>query len=281
MAPSLFERVAAGRRRLIEAGFAAGDAALDAEVLARHVLGWDLAQLLARHREAAPPQFAERFDELIARRARREPVALIIGRREFWGLDFLVTPATLVPRPETEFIIEEALRRVPPHGACTVLDIGTGTGCLAVAITYERPAARAVATDISHEALLVARQNATAHGVAARVGFVRTDLAAGVAVHADLIVSNPPYVPDAAALAPDVGRYEPPSALFGGPDGLHIMRRLLTEVPAQLAPGGVLIVEFGYGQEDGVRGLALATGWHVERVLHDFQGIARTIVLRR
>jgi release factor glutamine methyltransferase len=281
MALSLFERIAAGRRMLLEAGFSGEDAALDAEVLARHVLGWDLAQLLARHREPAPPHFAERFDELIARRARREPVALITGRREFWGLDFLVTPATLVPRPETEFIVEEALRRLSPHGACTVLDVGTGTGCLAVSIAHERPSARVVATDISHEALLVARQNATAHGVAARVGLVQTDLAAGVAVRADLIVSNPPYVPDAAALAPDVGRYEPAAALFGGPDGLHTIQRLLSEVRAHLAPGGVLIVEFGYGQEDDVRGLALATDWHVERVLHDFQGIARTIVLRR
>lgn len=283
MAESVHERIVAGRRALLEAGFAAGDAAFDAEVLARHVLGWDLARLLARKREPAPADFAARFGELIARRARREPVALITGRREFWGLDFLVTPATLVPRHETELIVEEALRWIAPGAPSTVLDIGTGTGCLAVSLAHERPGAIVVATDISQEALLVARRNATTHGVARRVRLVRTDLAAGIDVRADVIVSNPPYVPDAAAaaLARDVVCYEPRMALFGGSDGLHVITRLLADAARNLAPGGVLVVEFGYGQEDSVHGLAQAAGWRLERMLHDLQGIARTIVLRR
>jgi release factor glutamine methyltransferase len=281
MVESVHEQIAAGRLALIEAGFLAESARIDAEVLARHALGWDLARLLARTRQPAPPGFAERFGELIARRARREPVALITGRREFWGLDFVVTPATLVPRPETELIVEEVLRRIVPHAPAVVLDIGTGSGCLAVSIAHERPAAIVVATDISQGALLVARRNAILHGVDRQIRFVRADLASGVAFRADIIVSNPPYVPDAARLAPDVGRYEPGTALFGGSDGLDVVGRLLVDAPAHLAPSGVLIVEFGYGQEDDVRALALTTGWHVERILHDLQGIARTIVLRR
>ena len=278
----LLDQIAEGRRRLVLAGFAADAAAFDADVLARHVLGWDLARLLVHNREPAPEGFASRFDTVIARRAQREPVALIVGAREFWGRSFAVTRATLVPRPETELIVEEALRLLPA-GPATIVDIGTGSGCLAVTLAAERPAARVIATDISHEALLVAAANARAHGVAGRVRFVRTDLAAALSVAADLIVSNPPYVPDrsAPALPPDVRDYEPASALFGGAEGLEIIDRLLAGSSRILAPGGTLIVEFGYGQEDCVRSAALREGWTVRRVLHDFQDIARTIVLGR
>lgn len=283
MSESVHERIAAGRRALLDAGFPARDARLDADVLARHVLGWDLARLLTRNQQPAPPDFGDRFDELIARRVRREPVALITGRREFCGLDFLVTSATLVPRPETERIVEEALGLIPAGSPSTVLDVGTGSGCLAVSIAHARPAALVVATDISHEALLVARRNAIAHGVAERVRLVRADLTAGLRMTADVIVSNPPYVPDAAAavLVADVVGYEPGAALFGGADGLFVMRRLLAAAPARLATGGVLVVEFGDGQEEMVRALAESEGWRIERVLHDLQGIARTLVLRR
>jgi release factor glutamine methyltransferase len=280
---TLFERIAAARETLVNAGLPPDDAALDANVLARHVLGWDLARLLAHNREPAPSDFADRFQTLIARRARREPVAFITGHREFWGLDFVVTPATLVPRPETERIVEEALRVLPDGEMATILDVGTGSGCLVVAITHERPLIAAIATDISHDALVVARQNAEVHGVSSRIRFVRTDLAAGVNVQADLIVSNPPYVPDQTAivLPPDVVRYEPASALFGGMDGLSIIRRLFADAPQQLAPGGTFIVEFGYGQDDDVLAIAEREGWRVDDVLYDLQGIARTLVLRR
>jgi release factor glutamine methyltransferase len=280
---SLHAEIAAGRQQLVDAGFRHDDAAFDADVLARHVLGWDLARLLAHNREPATPEFADRFQALISRRGRREPVAYITGHREFWGLDFEVTPATLVPRPETEMIVEEALKLLPATGRATVLDVGTGTGCLAVSIAHDRPGAVLVATDISSPALAVARRNAHRHGVERRVAFVQTDLVAGIRGSVDLIVSNPPYVPDqpAATLPPDVVRYEPPAALFGGADGLAIIHRLFSDAAGCLAPGGTLIAEFGYGQEDGVRDAAKETGWQVAGMLHDLQDIPRTIVLRR
>jgi release factor glutamine methyltransferase len=279
----LFERIAAGRQTLVEAGFSPADAIFDAEVLARHVLGWDLARLVAHNREPVTPEFVEQFEAAIERRARREPVAFITGHREFWGLEFAVTPATLVPRPETELIVEEALRLLPVSAPAAVLDIGTGSGCVGVAIAHERPGAMVIATDLSHAALLVARRNAATHGVASRVRFVQTDLAAGIGAHVNLIVSNPPYVPEVMApgILPDVLRYEPHTALFGGSDGLSIIRRLFTEARQHLAPGGTFIVEFGFGQEDDVRTAAEREGWQVDRALHDLQGIARTIVLRR
>jgi release factor glutamine methyltransferase len=276
-------QIAGGREALVDAGFRRDDAALDAEVLARELLGWDRARLLADGHEPAPAEFGSRYTSAIQRRLRREPVAMIVGHREFWNLDFIVTPATLVPRPETELIVEEALRLLPADSRAAIVDVGTGSGCLAVAIAAERPTVRVVATDISHDALQVARRNAARHGVADRIAFVRMDIASALSVHADLIVSNPPYVPEraAAALPLDVVKYEPAVALFGGDDGLAIVRRLLTGAAGQLAHHGRLIVEFGFGQEDAVLEAAAAAGWRAERVLHDLQGIARTVVLRR
>jgi release factor glutamine methyltransferase len=268
----LHERIAAARRQLEAAGLAAGAAAVDAEVLARHVLGWDRAQLFSRHRDAAPSGFDERYQPLLDRRSRREPVAMITGSREFWGRDFTVTPDTLVPRPETELIVEEALQVLPPRTA-TIIDIGTGTGCLAVTLAAERPQARIAATDISLQALLVARANAARHNVREQIHFVQTDLVSGVRLQADLIVSNPPYVPEreAGSLQPDVADYEPATALFGGPDGMRAIERLLATIAPLLAPGGVFIVEFGYGQEDLVRAAADREGWEVVRMRSDLQ----------
>ena len=279
---TLHEHITAARRQLEAAGIRAEAAALDADVLARHVLGWDRAQLLSRNRDAAPAAFTERYQPLIARRARREPVALITGSREFWGRDFEVTRDTLVPRPETELIVEEALQRLPDRAA-TIIDVGTGTGCLAVTLAAERTRDRVVATDISHEALLVARANAKRHHVEDRVAFVRTDLASGLQMKADLVVSNPPYVPDidVARLPTDVARYEPATALFGGPDGLRLIDRLLATLTPLLAPHAAFIVEFGYGQDDHVSAAAAREGWQVVRLLSDLQGIARTAVLER
>ena len=278
----LHEQIADGRRRLVAAGFAADAAAFDADVLARYVLGWDIARLLAHNREPAPDGFGPRFEAAIARRILREPVALIVGVREFWGRDFAVTRATLVPRPETELIVEEALR-ILPSGSPAIIDIGTGTGCLAITLAAERPDAHVFATDISHEALLVAQANARTHGVAHRVHLIRSDLAEALRIEVDLIVSNPPYVPESSAprLASDVVNYEPATALFGGHDGLQVLDRLFTRLPAWLAPDGAFIVEFGYGQEESVRRAAEREGWTVRRMLHDLQGIARTVVLGR
>jgi len=279
---TLHQHIAAARRQLEAAGIAADAAAIDAEVLARHVLGWDRAQLLSHYRDAAPAAFSERYQPLVDRRSRREPVAMITGTREFWSRDFAVTPNTLVPRPDTELIVEEALRILPDR-ASTVIDIGTGSGCLAVTLAAERPQDLVVATDISHEALLVARANARRHQVDGRLQFVRTDLASGLRIQADLIVSNPPYVPyrDAGSLPIDVSDYEPAMALFGGRDGLAIIERLLLTLTPRLAPHAAFIVEFGDGQEDDVAAAAEREGWQVLRMRRDLQGIARTAVLER
>jgi release factor glutamine methyltransferase len=279
---TLHQHVAAARRQLEAVGIAAEAAAIDAEVLARHVLGWDRAQLLSHYRDAAPADFNERYQPLVDRRSRREPVAMITGTREFWSRDFAVTPDTLVPRPDTELIVEEALRILPDR-ASTVLDVGTGSGCLAVTLAAERPQDLVVATDISHEALLVARANARRHQVDGRLQFVRTDLASGLRIQADLIVSNPPYVPyrDAGSLPLDVSDYEPAMALFGGRNGLAIIERLLATLTPRLAPHATFIVEFGDGQEDDVAAAAEREGWQVVRMRRDLQGIARTAVLER
>ena len=279
---TLHQHIAAARRQLEAAGIAADAAAIDAEVLARHVLGWDRAQLLSHYRDAAPAAFSERYQPLVDRRSRREPVAMITGIREFWSRDFAVTPNTLVPRPDTELIVEEALRILPDR-ASTVIDVGTGSGCLAVTLAAERPQDLVVATDISHEALLVARANARRHQVDGRLQFVRTDLASGLRIQADLIVSNPPYVPyrDAGSLPIDVSDYEPAMALFGGRNGLAIIERLLATLTPRLAPHAAFIVEFGDGQEDEVAAAAEREGWQVVRMRRDLQGIARTAVLER
>ena len=282
--PPLHERLADARRALMEAGIDPDEAAIDAEVLARHALGWDRAQLLTAWRDPVPPALTPAFDTLLQRRLAREPVAYIVGHREFWGRDFAVTPAVLVPRPETEIIIEEALDEARAGAAIrTIVDVGTGSGCLAVTLAAEFPHARVVATDISPEALEVARRNAERHGVASRITFLEADVLDGTDLQADLVVSNPPYVPatQADSLPPDVARYEPHAALFGGADGLDVMRRLFAAAPSRLAEQGRLVVEFGFGQEAAIRALADGTGWRVVRIRPDLQGIPRTAVLRR
>jgi release factor glutamine methyltransferase len=279
---SVRERIDAARDTLVRAGLQPADAAIDADVLARHALGWDRAALLTHGREAPPPSFVNVFDALVARRAAREPVALIMGVREFWGLDFEVTRDVLIPRPETEFIVEEALAAFdsPPR---RIVDVGTGTGCLAIALSREYPEARVVATDISPSALGVARRNAIRHGAIERVSFVRTSFLTGVGRGIDLIVSNPPYVPDNAAPAMpiEVVGHEPHTALFGGHDGLSALREIIRDSAAHLTRDGRLILEFGYGQEGAVAALATQTGWSVMKVREDLQGIPRVMVLGR
>ena len=280
----LHERLAEARAVLVQAGIAAEEAALDAEVLARHVLDCDRATLLTRVRDPLPSAFNRLFHDLVARRAGREPLAYIVGHREFWGLEFDVTPSVLIPRPETELIVEEALAALPRRDIVRhIIDIGTGSGCLAVALAVEFPAARVTATDTSTEALAVAHRNAERHVPLSRMTLVNTDALHGVAASADLIVSNPPYVPagDAAALQPEVGRYEPPLALYAGADGLDMIRKLFGSAQQQLAPDGWLIVEFGFGQEAAAREIAQGAGWTIVRMRSDLQGIPRVIVLRR
>jgi release factor glutamine methyltransferase len=281
--PSVAERLARARTHLESAGLTAAEAALDAEVLARHVLQWDRAHLLSRGREPEPPDFAETYAALVARRARREPVAQIVGHREFWGLEFDVTPDVLVPRPETELIVEEAIAFARERHCRTMADVGTGSGCLAVSIARELPDVRVTAIDISPAALAVARRNARRHAVAERISFLEGHLLGPLDGRVDLIVSNPPYVPETEAtlLAPEVRDHEPHAAIFGGPDGLDVLRALFADAPGHLAEGGRLVVEFGFGQRDAIVHLAQAAGWNVLRVRDDLQGIPRTLVLTR
>lgn len=283
MQTSVHDRIAAARLALAHAGLDDADAALDAEVLARDALGWDRATLLARGRETEPAGFEERFSSLIERRLAREPVALILGRREFWGLDIAVTPDVLIPRPETELIVEEVLEDA--RAGCRfsrILDLGTGSGCLAVALAREFPAARVLATDISSAAIQVAKRNAAANGVADAIDFRQTSFFDGVHFSADLIVSNPPYVPETCrdALQPEI-RFEPSEALFSGLDGMTAIRTILAGAPRVLAEGGRLIVEFGIGQAPLLREAAAPSGWRVARIRPDLQGVPRVAVLRR
>ena len=281
--PSLAEHLTAARGRLEAAGLNAGAAALDSEVLARHVLGWDRARLLAHSREEEPVNFSQAFEALVARRLNREPVAQIVGVREFWERDFEVTSDVLTPRPETENIVEEALAFASRRECRRVIDVGTGSGCLAVTVACELPGVEVTATDLSEAALVVARRNAARHGASDRVSFIHTDLLHDVTGVADVILSNPPYVPaaDAGHMQPEVVRYEPHRALFGGASGLEILRRLFVEAGPHLAEHGLLIVEFGFGQGDSVENIALETGWRVERIRDDLQGIPRTIVVSK
>ena len=279
---TVVERVVAARSRLEAAGLSPADAALDADVLARHVLGWDRASLITRGRSNEPDGFERTFEALVSRRARREPVAQIVGVREFWGLEFEVTPDVLTPRPETELVVEEALAFAREYVCRHVIDVGTGSGCLAVAIALELPAARVTATDASAAALAVARRNAARHAVDDRVTFGCGDLLEGTIGRADLIISNPPYIPDADVLdlQPEVVKYEPHAALSGGPTGLEVMSRLFVQAADHLEERGRLIVEFGFGQAANVVRLAERTGWRVVGVREDLQGIPRTLVAR-
>ena len=277
----------AARARLRTASVPEREAELDARFLARHVLGWDAARLLTDGTAPAPPNFTTAYDALIDRRTTREPIAYILGRQEFWGLAFEVSPAVLIPRPETEVLVEAALSRIPEAGSFDVADVGTGSGCVAIAIARDRPRARLVAVDISREALEIAAANARRHGVADRITFACGDLLALPPLAQrtfDLIVSNPPYVAedDRQTLQPEVRDYEPAAALFAGRDGLSIIRRLVAQSVARLKPGGFLMFEIGQGQDDAVRELISATpGLTMSGLRHDLQGIARTAIARR
>jgi release factor glutamine methyltransferase len=278
---TLHDHLAHARARLVAAGIAPDEAALDAELLARHVLGWDRARLIASARDAVPDGFIDAYERSLARRAGREPVSHIVGVREFWGLDFEVTRDVLTPRPETELIVEEALAAFPdrPPGI-SIVDVGTGSGCLAVALALEFPSAEIIATDISETAIAVAQRNARRHGVNNRIAFVHTDLLPSMQP-VDLIVSNPPYIrrEDAATLAPEVRDFEPHVALFADEGGLQFYRRLTVEAQDMLTDDGRFILELGYDQRDRVVKLARAHGLRVVKTRDDLQGIPRVLVL--
>ena len=278
------DAVEAARARFVAAGIEQTEAALDAELLERHILSWDRATYVARRTEPPDTNFLAQFEVLTLRRERREPAAQILGRREFWGLDFFVTRDVLTPRPETELIVEAALSIFAPAPPPMIVDVATGSGCLAVALAREWPHTCVVATDVSLDALLVAATNVARHEVAGRVRLVQARYATAVRRGIDLMVSNPPYIPltDASSLPPEVATYEPAVALFGGADGLDAYRNLLPSAEELLTPGGYLIVEFGFGQARALAELARMRA-HLDLVemRPDLQGIPRVLIMRR
>jgi release factor glutamine methyltransferase len=235
---------------------------IDAELLLLHVLGKPRSWLIAHAHDALPPDVRAAYAALVERRAAGEPVAYITGVAGFWSLELEVNPATLIPRPETELLVELALQRVPPDRAVRVADLGTGSGAIALAIASERPRAEVSATDASADALAVARRNAARLGIA-NVRFERGDWLAPLAGQCfDLIASNPPYIEagDPHLFQGDL-RFEPASALASGTDGLDDIRRIVADAKACLQPGGWLLIEHGWNQGDAVRALLQANGY--------------------
>lgn len=281
---TIHELVARARARLRAAGIGDPEADLDARLLAEHVLGWDATRYFTDGNQPAPSGFEPPYEALIARRAAREPVAYITGRQEFWGLSFVVSPSVLIPRPETELIVETVLEIFPsPDADLRVADACTGCGCLAVAIAGERRRVRVTATDLSADAVAVARTNAERLGVADRVEVRHTNLLDGVDGPFDLIVANPPYVTERhrPILQPEVRDHEPGIALFGGGDGLAVIRPLVPAAAERLAPGGFLLFEFAFGQDVEVEELIAGTpGLTFVRLRPDLQGIPRTAIAR-
>jgi release factor glutamine methyltransferase len=289
---TIHRRLQGARRRFEAAGIEPAEAAVDADVLARHALGgWERGQLIVGLHDACPAGFAGIYEALVRRRERREPTGYIIGYREFWNLDIEVCPGVLIPRPETELLVEEALARLSPESlalgppaAVRIADVGTGSGCIAVALARWLPTGEIVAIDASQEALAVARRNAERHGVAGRVRCLSGNLLAGIAGPLDAVVSNPPYVaaPDIAGLQPEVRDYEPLQALNGGADGLAVIRRLVPDAAPVLRRGGWLLFEFGFGQAEGVRAIIAAEPrLHFEEIRDDLAGIPRVAVARK
>lgn len=229
--------------------------AAEASLLLAEVCGRNKAWLIAHDDDVLPAEMALRFDEWVARRARGEPVAYILGWREFYGHRFAVGPGVLIPRPETELLVEQGLAAVAPVAAPRILDLGTGSGCIAISLALARPDAQVWAVDFSAAALRIAAANAAALG--ARVEFVRSDWAEGLTGDAfDLIVSNPPYIaPDDAHLDQGDLRFEPRTALAAADAGLADLRRIVADAAALLKPGGILLCEHGWDQADAIREL--------------------------
>jgi release factor glutamine methyltransferase len=279
---------------------------LAAELLLMHALERDRTWLYTNPENPLDSATAEKYFALIARRGSGEPTQYLTGKQEFWGLEFEVTPAVLIPRPETEHVVEVALERLGERGIkinmktgapsplLHIADVGTGSGCLAVALAHELPHAEIIATDISAPALEVARRNAARHTGSHRIRFLLSNLLEGISLSPtanshpplvfDLIVSNPPYIAqrDAPSLPTEVRDHEPRSALFGGPTGLEIYAPLIEQAGAQLRPGGILVLELGYNCADAVRKMLDAEGrWASIRITNDLAGIPRVIAAER
>ncbi len=279
---------------------------LAAELLLMHALGRDRTWLYTHPEDLLDPAAAEKYFALLARRAAGEPTQYLTGKQEFWGLEFEVTPAVLIPRPETEHIVAVALERLGPRGIrinlqtgapsppLRIADVGTGSGCLAVALAHELPHAEIFAIDISAQALAVAKRNAARYGVADRIHFLESDLLAAILHDSqitnhesrlfDLIVSNPPYIGrnDANLLPREVRDHEPNVALFPGPKGVEIYARLIGQARSLLHSGGILVLELGHDSANHVREIfATDSGWTKVSLTNDLAGIPRVIAAER
>lgn len=256
---------------------------LDAELLLAHVLGAARGWLWAHPEADVPAEAQARFDQLLARRLRREPLAYLLGEREFYGRPFFVTPDVLVPRPETELLVEAVARWACSRGEAKIADIGTGSGAIAVTLAMELPEARLFAVDLSAGALAMARRNAERHGVAERIVFLLGDLLAplrGAGETLDAIVANLPYIAEETyrTLMPEVRDYEPELALRAGDGGLALIRRLIDNAPPLLVPKGLLGLEVGAGQAEAVCALLDAAGWRDVQVIRDYGDIPRHVL---
>lgn len=269
-------------RRLAAAGIER--ARHEARLLLAHAAALSPARLIADPEAPLAAPATGRFANLVARRARREPISRLTGEREFWSLGFSIDPAVLDPRPDSETLVETALALFPDRGAAiSVLDLGTGSGCLLLAVLHERPRAAGVGVDISAEALAVAARNAGRLGLADRARFLRGNWGRALSGRFDLILCNPPYVgsADIAALSPEVAAFDPRIALDGGADGLAAYRDLLPDLSRLVAPDGAALVELGAGQSAAVGRLAADSGLHLIDTRRDLAGIARCAVIAR
>ena len=285
--PTIAEAITRGSHKLDAAGI--DQALLTAGLLLRFVLGVDRTYLLTRADEEIDQTRYRRYLSLIDRRAAGEPAQYLIGYQEFYGLDFVVSPDVLIPRSETEFLVERVLKLVDDHPleSPLIVDVGTGSGCIAVTLAVKLQQARVIATDVSRSALQIASTNAANHGVTDRIDFLEGDLLDPLdsrSVDAvDIVASNPPYVEERSRdeLQREVRDWEPQSALFGGADGLDFYRRLVIEARRYLKADGHLVLEVGYGQLDAIGEMLPGLGWEVIDVIRDLQDIPRVLTLQR
>jgi release factor glutamine methyltransferase len=255
---------------------------LEARLLLAHAMGCRQEALLRDPRAAVPVEAATRFGDLLRRRLAHEPIAQLLGTQEFWSLPFAVSPATLIPRADSESVIEAALEAFPDRGAVRrVLDLGTGTGCLLLAALSEFPAATGLGIDLVPAAAALARENARRLGLGDRAAFLAGDWAASIEARFDLVLCNPPYIEtrDIPGLMPEVARHEPATALDGGADGLAAYRHVVAALPGLLAPGGQAVLELGQGQRTAVEALARAVGLEPRGCRADLGGVERALRL--